>query len=135
MGSHRTVCHSSDHLTEGFHTHITGSVQTFHIRLHVAVGQNIALFIQLCHTLYQRSCGRIACEHEHTDVAALASPLFHIFGRLGCFLSGCCFGVESSVGFVYHHCLIEEANGVSRFPVQLVEAFANLFIFLLLFIL
>lgn len=72
---------------------------------------------------------------EYTDVAALASPLFHIFGRLGCFLSGCCFGVESSVGFVYHHCLIEQANGITRFPVQLVEAFANLCIFLLLYML
>lgn len=72
---------------------------------------------------------------EYTDVSALASPLFHLFGRLGCFFSGCCFGVESPVGFVYHHCLIPEANGVSRFPVQLVEAFANLCIFLILFIL
>ncbi len=69
---------------------------------------------------------------EYTDVVSLATPLFHIFGRLGCFFSGCCFGVESELGFVYHHSLIEEANGVSRFPVQLVEAFANLCIFLLL---
>ncbi len=70
---------------------------------------------------------------EYTDVAALATPLFHIFGRLGCFFSGCCFGVESPIGFVYHHSMIEQANGVSRFPVQLVEAFANLCIFLLLY--
>ncbi len=72
---------------------------------------------------------------EYTDVAALATPLFHLFGRLGCFFSGCCFGIESSVGFVYHHSPIEQANGVTLFPVQLVEAFANLCIFLLLYML
>ncbi len=59
-------------------------------------------------------------------------PLFHFFGRIGCFLSGCCYGIESKIGFTYTHSLVELANGVNRFPVQLVEAGCNLILFLIL---
>lgn len=62
-----------------------------------------------------------------------AIPLFHFFGRIGCFLSGCCYGIESKVGFLYTNSLVEPANGVNRFPVQLLEAFCNLIIFILLY--
>lgn len=67
-----------------------------------------------------------------TDIVAPAVPLFHMFGRIGCFLGGCCYGVESDFGFVYENSLVEAANGVRRFPVQLVEAAFNLLLFLLL---
>ncbi len=69
----------------------------------------------------------------YADIAACAVPLFHVFGRIGCFLSGCCYGVESDFGFTFHNAVIESANGVNRFPVQLFEAGFNvcLFIFLL----
>ena len=67
------------------------------------------------------------------DIAASAVPLFHFFGRVGCFLSGCCYGVESSFGLVYRHSLIPAANGVSRFPIQLAEACFNLLLFVLLY--
>ncbi len=68
----------------------------------------------------------------YMDMAAPAIPLFHFFGRIGCFLSGCCYGMESDLGFVYAHSPIKEANGVSRFPIKLKEAACNLGIFLLL---
>jgi len=58
----------------------------------------------------------------YADVMALVAPLFHSIGRIGCFLGGCCFGVEWEYGFTYHHSLAEAANGVPRFPVQLLEA-------------
>lgn len=61
----------------------------------------------------------------YTDVGAICIPLFHGFGRIGCFLSGCCYGVESTCGFVMHHSIMEEANGVRRFPVQLCEVVFN----------
>lgn len=70
---------------------------------------------------------------DYTDISAVGIPLFHFFGRIGCFLSGCCYGVECSVGFVYHYSPVEAANGVRRFPVQLVEAAVNLFLFAVLF--
>ena len=61
----------------------------------------------------------------YADLLSPAIPLFHAFGRIGCFLGGCCYGVESPFGFVYTNSLAPEANDVSRFPVQLVEAAAN----------
>lgn len=70
---------------------------------------------------------------KYADPTAMFIPLFHVFGRSGCFLSGCCFGCESSVGFVYKYSIIEMANNVRRFPVQLAEAFGNLVIFCVIF--
>ncbi len=70
----------------------------------------------------------------YTDCAAPAVPLFHFFGRIGCFLGGCCYGIESEFGFTFTHSLVESANGVRRFPVQLFEAGFNLLLFFLLFI-
>lgn len=70
---------------------------------------------------------------RYLDVAAIGIPLFHVFGRLGCFFSGCCFGIESSVGFVYHYSLIPSANSVRRFPVQLLEAAFNACLCLVLY--
>lgn len=49
--------------------------------------------------------------------------LFHTFGRIGCFLTGCCYGVECPVGFSYPY----EPN-IVRFPVQLAEAVGNIVI-------
>jgi phosphatidylglycerol:prolipoprotein diacylglycerol transferase len=66
------------------------------------------------------------------DFVAPAIPLFHFFGRIGCFLAGCCFGVESSFGFTFHHSIVGEANGINRFPVQILEAFINLLLFFIL---
>lgn len=68
----------------------------------------------------------------YSDIGAVCIPLFHFFGRMGCFLSGCCYGMEWEHGFVYRHSPAEAANGVPRFPVQLVEAGVNLVLFLLL---
>lgn len=69
----------------------------------------------------------------YSDVAAPAIPLFHFFGRLGCFLSGCCYGIQWEHGITYHHSLAEPANGVPRFPVQLAEAGCNLILFWVLY--
>lgn len=68
-----------------------------------------------------------------SDIGAIIIPLFHFFGRIGCFLVGCCYGVESRIGFTYTHSLSETANHVNRFPIQLVEASYNLCLFILLF--
>jgi len=70
---------------------------------------------------------------KYSDIAAVSIPLMHCFGRIGCFLGGCCYGVESHLGFTYTHSLIEEANGISRFPIQLLEALLNLILFFILF--
>jgi len=67
-----------------------------------------------------------------SDLLTPIIPLFHVFGRIGCFLSGCCYGVESKIGFTYKHSLMELANNVNRFPIQLVEASYNLILFIIL---
>lgn len=69
----------------------------------------------------------------YIDIGAVCVPLFHAFGRTGCFLSGCCYGIESKIGFVMHHSIIEEANGICRFPVQLLEVAFNFSLALILF--
>lgn len=66
---------------------------------------------------------------SYADILAAAVPLFHFFGRVGCFLGGCCYGVECDFGITFHNSIIEAANGVSRFPVQLFEAGFNLLLF------
>ncbi len=71
----------------------------------------------------------------YVDMGAIAIPLFHGFGRIGCFLGGCCYGIESACGFTYHYNPIEAANGVPRFPVQLVESALNFALFFLLYML
>ena len=67
------------------------------------------------------------------DIYAVCIPLFHCFGRIGCFLGGCCYGIESKYGFTVHNNqLVPDINDVSRVPVALIEAYGNLLIFLLL---
>ena len=70
-----------------------------------------------------------------TDVAAPSVALFHAFGRIGCFLGGCCYGIESDFGFVFTHSLNESANGVRRLPVQLFESGFEFILFAVLSIL
>jgi len=69
---------------------------------------------------------------NYIDIVAVSIPLFHFFGRIGCFLGGCCFGIESTFGFTFQNSIIVAANGVSRFPVQLLEALFNMSLFFLL---
>ncbi len=71
----------------------------------------------------------------YADCIAPIIPLFHGIARIGCFLAGCCYGVESKIGFTATgNPFVPAVNGVSRFPVQLLEAICNLLlaIFLLL---
>ncbi len=59
-------------------------------------------------------------------------PLFHIFGRIGCFLVGCCHGMEhETLGIAYTNA-VGGNNGVPYLPVQLYEAFGELVIFIVL---
>ncbi len=69
---------------------------------------------------------------RHLDVFAPAIPLFHAFGRVGCFMGGCCYGMEINHGITFHNSPIVEANEVSRLPVQLIEAGFNIILFMVL---
>lgn len=62
-------------------------------------------------------------------------PLIHSFGRVGCFLAGCCYGIPYSgpgcVVFPYESFAI---SGVHLFPIQIVEAICLLLISGIVFI-
>lgn len=66
---------------------------------------------------------------EMIDIVFAGIPLFHFFGRIGCFLSGCCYGIEYHGIFAV---VFPEGNygnapsGMELFPVQLLEAAFNL---------
>ena len=61
-----------------------------------------------------------------------AFPLFHFFGRLGCFSAGCCWGIPVPWGVSFPHSLSSVDAHLTYFPVQLVEAAFNLTLFFLL---
>ena len=70
------------------------------------------------------------------DCAAPIIPLFHGIARIGCFLAGCCYGIECSWGIVvYENPYIAGLCGVPRFPVQLLEASGNMLLSCFLFVL
>ncbi len=70
------------------------------------------------------------------DAVAVAIPLFHTFGRIGCFLGGCCYGVACDVGFTVHgNTLYPAVNDVNRLPIQLIESGLNLILFFVLLVL
>ena len=71
----------------------------------------------------------------YADIYAPAIPLFHAFGRIGCFLAGCCYGIESHFGLMYHNEMYPDASGVTRLPIQLIEAGLNLLLVLVLVLL
>lgn len=60
-------------------------------------------------------------------------PLVHAFGRIGCHLAGCCYGIEydGKIAIEYEHSLIAP-NHVRLFPVQMIEAILELVICLIL---
>ncbi len=68
------------------------------------------------------------------DFIITGLPLGHAFGRVGCFLAGCCHGKPTSlpwgVLFTDPHAMISpDLLGVPVHPVQLYEAVGNLLIF------
>lgn len=62
-------------------------------------------------------------------------PFVHAFGRIGCHLAGCCYGIEYGGLFSiqYHHSSIAP-NGVDLFPVQMTEAMMEFLICCILLI-
>ena len=62
-------------------------------------------------------------------MAVPAMPLFHAFGRIGCFLTGCCYGKTLKKSLII--CGIE----LTRIPVQLIEALAEFILFAVLIML
>lgn len=62
-------------------------------------------------------------------------PIAHGFGRIGCFLVGCCYGIPYSgpLAVTYRYSLFAP-NGTPLFPVQLTEAVFEIIIGLVLYL-
>jgi len=76
----------------------------------------------------------------HFDILAPCVALAHAFGRVGCFLGGCCFGkpTDSFLGVVFPEgspAFAHYGGFVRVWPTQLFEAFFLLLLFLALFFL
>lgn len=59
-------------------------------------------------------------------------PLFHAFGRIGCFCMGCCYGCPSETFGIAFSVSEIAPNGIPLLPVQLIEAAAEGILFVLL---
>ena len=79
------------------------------------------------------------------DLLGLMLPLLFGFVRIGCFLGGCCFGIPWRYGVIYPENLFNDVKGCRRYasdpnpgcrvlPIQLIEAFVNFSLFILLFL-
>lgn len=76
----------------------------------------------------------IKCEHlpyrQYCDAIVPCIPLGHAFGRIGCLLSGCCFGQEYTGSIAVHTPFLPPET--TAFPIQLVEVLVNVGIFIVL---
>ena len=71
---------------------------------------------------------------EHFDLAIPTVALAQGFGRIGCFLAGCCYGRETScaIGITFHNSSFAP-NNISLLPTQLISSglnFLNFFVLL-----
>lgn len=85
-------------------------------------------------------CAKIICRFKNwefndiSDVIALSIPLFHFWGRLGCFFSGCCYGKVSNSVFAIPCRAADLGTVENRMPVQLYEAGIEILLFIFLLI-
>ncbi|MCL2067269.1 MAG: prolipoprotein diacylglyceryl transferase [Treponema sp.] len=73
-------------------------------------------------------------EYRVVDLVVVCIPLFHFWGRLGCFFGGCCYGKETQSPFsvLYTNRISNEIITKSRISIQLFEAGINIVIFIFL---
>lgn len=84
--------------------------------------------------------GILGCRIAHVKIADAmhailpSVPLAQAFGRVGCFLAGCCYGCETdlAIGVIYTNPIGGAPTGVALLPVQLIETALNLILFLAL---
>ena len=68
------------------------------------------------------------------SIIMFASPIMYCVGKIACFLTGCCHGIEYSGLFsvTYNYSPVAPA-GVSLFPIQLLESVVFLIIFIYIY--
>ena len=78
---------------------------------------------------------RCNLDKQALDVLATCIPLFHTIARIGCFLSGCCYGklYKGVFSINYVTTIDNQIDENLRFPVQLVEALFEFLLFIYLY--
>lgn len=74
---------------------------------------------------------------KHFDIVMPSIALAQGFGRIGCFLAGCCYGKETDAwyGMEFNHSVYQNMIGVKVIPTQLIMSVANFaHFFILIFI-
>jgi len=66
------------------------------------------------------------------DAMAPSIALGHVFGRIGCFLNGCCYGASCSLPWAVHFPDEHDTAGQGVHPTQLYEAGLNLLLYITL---
>jgi phosphatidylglycerol:prolipoprotein diacylglycerol transferase len=71
------------------------------------------------------------------DIVAIAGPIIHAIGRLGCFMAGCCYGIacDNSLGVVFNHPdSLAHPLHTPLYPTQLFDVLINLIIIAILMV-
>jgi phosphatidylglycerol---prolipoprotein diacylglyceryl transferase len=70
---------------------------------------------------------------QMTDIFTPSLAIGHVLGRIGCFFAGCCYGKSCDLPWAvtFHNSESLAPIGIPLHPTQIYSAFANLFIFLL----
>lgn len=68
--------------------------------------------------------------HDYANAIIPCIPLGHAFGRIGCLLAGCCYGLRYNGVLAIHSTYVDASY--TLFPIQAVESFLNVIIFALL---
>ena len=71
---------------------------------------------------------------NYIDLMLPILPIVHAFGRIGCFMTGCCWGMQCEGGIIYNNSLFAP-NGVPLLPIQLIESacLVILFVFMVVY--
>jgi len=69
---------------------------------------------------------------KFADALIPSLPLGHFFGRLGCLMSGCCFGKSCDLPWAVQFPTGHETEGQKVHPVQVYEAMLNLLLYVVL---
>lgn len=86
-------------------------------------------------TLFWLKCNKIPIR-PFLDVLSFSIPVLHSFGRMGCFLAGCCHGrvCDSWIGITFSHPdTAATIKGLPLYPTQFFDIVVNLMILLVLF--
>ena len=68
--------------------------------------------------------------HDYVNAMIPCVSLGHAFGRVGCMLAGCCYGLHYSGVFAIHSAYVDPSE--TLFPIQAVESLLNIIIYIVL---